>query len=93
MNGHVRALLIFAAIAVAVYAGHDWSKPETATATVARQPEETYRLVHAIGNDETILARDLKKYECQREKKERAIIVATMGVGGSVTCLPESLFR
>lgn len=53
---------------------------------------ETYRLVHAIDNDEAIVAKGLDEHDCQRMKKERAKLVALLGVGGSVTCLPESLF-
>lgn len=54
--------------------------------------DETYRLVHAIGQTEKILAKGLGKSECRRLRDERRKIVALLGVGGSVTCLPESIF-
>jgi hypothetical protein len=53
---------------------------------------ETYRLVHAIGNEEEILAEGLSQQECQDMKSERVVIVARLNVAGSITCLPESLF-
>ena len=53
---------------------------------------ETYRLVHAIGNDEKVVARDLSKAQCEAKKKELKAVAESVGTGGSVTCLPESLF-
>ncbi|MBP0439583.1 hypothetical protein [Tianweitania sediminis] len=53
---------------------------------------ETYRLIHAIGNSETLIAKGLSKNECARMKQERLKIIALTGVGGSVSCLPESVF-
>lgn len=59
---------------------------------------ETFRLVHAIGNDETIVARGLTERECQAMKRDRIAIAEKLGIhserlgGGSITCLPESLF-
>lgn len=53
--------------------------------------QETYRLVHAIGNKERYIAKGLSKAECESQKKEYAVIAAIL-VGGSVTCLPESTF-
>lgn len=62
----------------------------TIAATTAHA--ETYRLIHAIGNTEKEIARDLQEGECQGMKEERIKLVQTLGVGGSVTCLPESIF-
>lgn len=59
---------------------------------------ETYRLIHAIGNDERELARELEKAECERLKADRIALAEKLGAHserlgvGSVTCLPESLF-
>ncbi|NGN45183.1 hypothetical protein G6N74_29455 [Mesorhizobium sp. CGMCC 1.15528] len=54
--------------------------------------QDAYRLVHAIGNDEKVVAEGLNKSDCDAQKSERKKIVSALGVGGSVTCLPESLF-
>lgn len=54
---------------------------------------ETYRLVHAIGNTERVNGKGMTKTECETRKKELKTIVAAMGVGGSVTCLPDSMFN
>lgn len=67
------------------------------TATVAHA--ETYRLVHAIGNDEKIVAKGLSKPDCEAMKKDRIAIAEALGIHseklgiGSITCLPESLFE
>ena len=59
---------------------------------------ETYRLVHAIGNTEKIIAKDLSKPECEARKREHIKVAEGLGVHseklgvGSITCLPESLF-
>lgn len=53
---------------------------------------ETYRLVHAVGNDEQVVAKDLSKSDCERQRDEYKIVAAALGTGGSVTCLPESFF-
>lgn len=60
------------------------------TATAAHA--ETYRLVHAIGNDEKTAAKGLTKAECEAMKEERKNIAKAMGIGGSITCLPDSFF-
>jgi hypothetical protein len=60
---------------------------------------ETYRLVHAIGNSERIVAKGLSKAECQAMKKDRIAIAEALGIHserlgvGSITCLPESDFN
>lgn len=60
---------------------------------------ETYRLIHAIGNDEKEVARDLSKDECEARKKEHKVVATALGTFnegtgyGSITCLPESLFE
>ncbi len=53
---------------------------------------ETYRLVHAIGNTERVSAKDLSKRECDTRKAELKSTAAALGTGGSITCLPDSLF-
>jgi len=70
----------------------------SATATLAGAAE-TYRLVHAVGNDEKIVAKDLSKKDCEAMKKDRTAIAEALGIHseklgvGSITCLPESLFN
>jgi len=75
----------------------------TATFAFAALPsfvhaEETYRLTHALGNDEREIARDLSKAECEARKKEYKAVATQMGTyneaagKGSITCLPESYF-
>lgn len=70
------------------------------TATVATAAQaETYRLVHAIGNTEKVVAKDLSKSECDRQKRELKLTATALGTynestgKGSITCLPESLFK
>lgn len=54
---------------------------------------DTYRLVHARGNSENIIARGLSRPECESRKREFESVASGLGMGqGSVTCLPESLF-
>jgi hypothetical protein len=59
---------------------------------------ETYRLVHAIGNDEKIAAKGLSKQGCEAMKRDRVAIAEALGIHseqlgiGSITCLPDSLF-
>jgi hypothetical protein len=53
---------------------------------------ETYRLVHAVQNSERIIAKGLSKSECESRKKEYVLATGVLS-GGSVTCLPESIFR
>lgn len=60
----------------------------TATPAIA----ETYRLVHAVGNAEKINAKGLSKSECESRKGELKRVALLTGVGGSITCLPDSLF-
>lgn len=54
--------------------------------------DETYRLIHAVGNAEQVSAIGLSKDECEARKKELLAVSLALGTGGSVTCLPESLF-
>lgn len=88
MNRRLKSALILAAIIGTAYAISGDAGPDNAIAAKA----ETYRLVHAIGNSEKIVAKDLSKRECEARKSEHKIIVASLGVGGSVTCLRESDF-
>lgn len=55
--------------------------------------EMTYRLVQASGNSERIAARGLSRSECEARKRELQSVTAILGTGGSVTCLPESVFE
>lgn len=61
--------------------------------------EETYRLVHAIGNKETVLAKGLSESECRRRKSDNIAVAEALGIHnerlgiGSITCLPDSLFN
>jgi hypothetical protein len=54
---------------------------------------ETYRLVHAVGNKEHVAAKGLSKAECERRKDELKATSKAVGTPGSITCLPESLFK
>jgi len=69
------------------------------TTTAVALAAETYRLVYALGNDETIIARGLSKPECERRKKDNKVVAEALGIYnerlgiGSITCLPESLFN
>jgi len=69
--------------------------PETGSKLHA---ETHYRLVHAIGNTEKIVAKNLSKPECEARKREQIRVAEALGVHseklgiGSITCLPESLF-
>jgi len=60
---------------------------------------ETYRLVYALGNDETIVAKGLKKSECATKKAEFKAVAERLGTYneatgyGSITCQPDSLFE
>ncbi len=60
---------------------------------------ETYRLIHAMGNAEYEVARDLSKDRCEDQKKELKVTAEKLGsyserLGiGSITCLPESIFE
>lgn len=60
---------------------------------------ETYRLVHAIGTTERIAAQGLSKPECERRKIELKATAEKLGTynektgHGSITCLPDSLFK
>ena len=63
-----------------------------------REPEEKYRLVHAIGNTERVAARGLSQSECHRRRDELKDVATALGTYneatgyGSITCLPESFF-
>lgn len=60
---------------------------------------ESYRLVHAIGNDEQIAAKGLSIAECETRKRELKKVATALGTYdestgyGSITCLPESIFE
>lgn len=60
---------------------------------------ETYRLIHAIGNAEKVIAKQLSKRECAVRKREQIAVAEALGLHsekagvGSITCLPESFFN
>ena len=62
------------------------------------QPKETYRLVHAIGNTERVVARGLSRSDCQIRRDQLKATATALGTyneatgHGSITCLPESIF-
>lgn len=64
----------------------------------ATAKDETYRLIHAIGNTERESARNLTKAECEKRKKELKAVGESLGIHnekagiGSIVCLPESFF-
>lgn len=90
MNGRLKAVVILAAIiGAAYYAGGDSQSSATRVAAEA----ESYRLVHAVGNNETVMAKGLTKSECEARKKDNTTVAAALGAGGSITCLPETLFN
>jgi hypothetical protein len=61
--------------------------------------DETYRLVYALGNDETVVAKDLSKSECTTKKAEFKAVATALGTYneatgyGSVSCQPSSFFE
>lgn len=55
--------------------------------------EETYRLIHAIGNMERESARNLTKAECEKRRDELKEVAQRLGTPGSITCLPEWVFN
>ena len=60
---------------------------------------ETFRLVHAIGNEERVIAKGMSKRDCEAKKREHIAVAEAIGVHserfgiGSITCLPDSLFE
>lgn len=89
----VAAALVLIGVALMARLGKEpYSAPDTPVA------QETYRLVHAIGNDETITATNLTKRKCEEMKREKITIAEALGTHserlgvGSITCLPESTF-
>ncbi|WMT90158.1 hypothetical protein [Pelagibacterium sp. H642] len=60
---------------------------------------ETYRLIHAIGNDENVVASGLEKDECEQRKSDLKEVATALGTYnertgyGSITCLPDSFFE
>jgi hypothetical protein len=69
------------------------------TSAAHAETDETYRLVHAIGNDEHFVDTGLSKAECEVRKREYKAVAEALGTHneslgfGSITCLPESLFN
>lgn len=86
--------LVFAAIFILSRMPDDDMGRATADAVARKQDakKETYRLVHAIGNTERVNATGLSKSECEMRRDGAKIVAVSIGAGGSITCLPESLF-
>lgn len=69
------------------------------TVTAFSAHAETYRLVHAIGNAEKVVAKGLSKSTCEARKRELKATATALGTynentgSGSITCLPDSLFN
>lgn len=90
--GFGRAAAAFGLVIAGIWgAGFFGNQSPTTQRTVAH--EETYRLVHAIGNTERINARGLTKGDCETRKKEALTVAVALGAGGSITCLPDSFFN
>ena len=92
-----RALLVIGAVVAGVVAlSH--GREQTHSAPPAKQEPEKYRLVHAIGNNEKVVATGLSKRDCEARKVDNITIATALGTHseqlgvGSVTCLPDSLF-
>lgn len=64
----------------------------------AAYADETYRLIHAVGNTENVSAKGLSKQECEKRKAELKVVASALGTYneatgyGSITCLPDSMF-
>ncbi|TWG53548.1 hypothetical protein [Aminobacter sp. J44] len=98
--GFGRATLGIVAVVTVIYSlsyGGAQPKPPQPQQQKGHQPSrpkpETFRLVHAIGNTERVNASELSQTECDARKNQAKIVAAYLGVGGSITCLPESMFR
>lgn len=104
-----RVLVVFLAVAAIAFArdayvGNTSSRntqapaPRASSAVLNTAQAETYRLIHAIGNDETEAARGLSKRECEIRRDELKAVGEILGTydarsgHGSITCLPESFF-
>lgn len=78
--------------------GSEPSSYDNGSATGSDSPTETYRLIHAIGNDENEVDRGLSKSECHRRRDDLKKTATALGTyneatgHGSITCLPESFF-
>jgi len=88
-----RMLIAFAALAAALSFLPKDDGPRFSAYAGKTASVETFRLVHAIGNTEKESARGLSKSECEWRRDEKKQVAAALGVGGSITCLPESLFN
>lgn len=89
--GFGRAAAAFGLVIAGVWsAGFFGNQSQPTHRTVA--PEETYRLVHAIGNTERINAHGLTKRDCEARKRDTLAVALALGTGGSITCLPDNLF-
>lgn len=93
-----RALLGIAAVMVGIAALSRFGSESYPTRHVEPQDSETYRLIHAIGNNEKIVAYALSKNDCDIRKKDNIAVAEAIGVHGemlgigSIVCLPDSGF-
>lgn len=53
--------------------------------------EKRFQLVISQGNSERISAKGLTKEECSEQKERLVGVINATGLGGSVTCLAESI--
>lgn len=90
--GFGRAAAAFGLVVAGIWgAGFFGNQSPTTQRNVAH--EETYRLVHAIGNNERINAGGLTKRDCETRKQEALTVAVALGTGGSITCLPDGSFN
>lgn len=96
--GAGRALLGVAAALIGVAALSRFEVKSYPPHRAYPQDGETYRLVHAIGNSEKIVADGMSKMDCAARKKDDIAIAEALGIHskklgiGSIVCLPENVF-
>ncbi|WP_376704471.1 hypothetical protein RQ479_06245 [Mesorhizobium sp. ISC25] len=62
-------------------------------ATQINATTEAFRLVRAIGNDEYVIGKGMSLNDCRNRKSDYvAVNEIVTGLGGSVTCQPESYY-
>lgn len=93
-----RVLLVFGLVIAAIAVLSRFGEQSYPSHAVPTQEKETYSLVHARGNDETIVAKGLSQRDCNDRKKDNIAVAEALGIHserlgvGSITCLPESVF-
>lgn len=91
-------VIVGGALVLGQFLPSDETRSQTTSSDYAASTEK-YRLIHAIGNDETEVARDLSKRECEEMKADRIAVAEALGIHseklgvGSITCLPEGIFQ